>query len=155
MPSYGYGYPLGYGVTGWFGPDFLDYPDGYTDAGYPQTPQNAYGYAPAAQPYSGSDGSQAGYAAAPAERSPNQDAYRPAYQKTQAQPEPTAEDALTLVYKDGRPQEQIHNYLLSKTTLHVWDGRHREVAVDDLDLVAMVRVNRAAGVDFQLPEAAK
>jgi hypothetical protein len=69
--------------------------------------------------------------------------------------EPEAEDAVTLVFKDGRPQEQIHNYMLTRTKLYVQDGRRREISVEDLDLVAMAKVNKAAGVDFRLPVTGK
>ena len=62
-------------------------------------------------------------------------------------------DALTLVFKDGRPSEKIHNYALTRTTLYVTDAHHREIPVADLDLAAMKKVNREAGVSFQLPHA--
>jgi hypothetical protein len=61
-------------------------------------------------------------------------------------------DAVTLVFKDGRPAEKIHNYALTRTMLYVTDGRHREIAVADLDLAATEKANRAAGVSFQLPQ---
>jgi hypothetical protein len=75
--------------------------------------------------------------------------YRPVYQRPQ--PEPAAEDAVTLVFKDGRPSEQIRNYMLTRTTLYVQGERLREIAVADLDLAATEKVNREAGVDFRLP----
>jgi hypothetical protein len=62
---------------------------------------------------------------------------------------------VTLVFKDGRPAEHIHNYLLTRTTLYVQDGRRREIPVDELDLAATVKVNHEAGVDFQLSVAAR
>jgi hypothetical protein len=80
---------------------------------------------------------------------PAVDPYRPAYSRPAA--EPKSEEAVTLIFKDGRPAEQIHNFILSKTTVHVFDDRRRDVPVDDLDLVATAKVNRAAGVDFELP----
>jgi hypothetical protein len=58
---------------------------------------------------------------------------------------------VTLVFKDGRPAEQIHNYMLTRTTLYVQDERRREIPVDELDLAATVKANKAAGVDFQVP----
>jgi hypothetical protein len=60
-------------------------------------------------------------------------------------------EALTLVFKDGRPQEKIYNYALTRTTLYVTDGRRREVPVASLDLAATEKANREAGVQFQLP----
>jgi hypothetical protein len=57
---------------------------------------------------------------------------------------------VTLVYKDGRT-EQIHNYMLTRTTLYVQDQQRREIAIADLDLDATAKVNRDAGGDFQIP----
>jgi hypothetical protein len=79
------------------------------------------------------------------------DSFRPPYQSPQPPPQP--EDAVTLVYKDGRPSEQIHNYILTRTTLTVLDGRRRDVPVDQLDLAATIKANSDAGVTFQLPQA--
>jgi hypothetical protein len=79
--------------------------------------------------------------------------YPPVAEQPQAEPEP--EEAVTLVFKDGRPAEQIHNYLLTRTMLYVQDGRQRQIPVDDLDLAATVKVNHESGVDFQLPAAAR
>jgi hypothetical protein len=64
---------------------------------------------------------------------------------------PASEEAVTLVFKDGRPPEQIHNYVLTPTTLYVGDQPHRDIPTDQLDLAATAKVNRDAGVDFQLP----
>jgi hypothetical protein len=77
------------------------------------------------------------------------EAYRPAYAQPQPPPEP--ESAVTLVFKDGRPSEQIHNYMLTRTTLYVQDEHRRVISVADLDLAATQKVNKDAGVDFQLP----
>ncbi len=64
-------------------------------------------------------------------------------------------EAVTLIYKDGRPAEQIHNYLLSRTTLSIWDRdrdrRYRNIPVEQLDLEATQKANRELGVDFALP----
>ena len=62
---------------------------------------------------------------------------------------------MTLVFKDGRPVEQIHNYILTRTMLTVWDEHHRVIPVDQLDLAATEKVNHDAGVDFQLPTVAR
>jgi hypothetical protein len=69
----------------------------------------------------------------------------------QPQPPPEPEDAVTLVFKDGRPNEQIRNYMLTRTTLYVQDAQRRVIPVADLDLAATQKVNKEAGVDFQLP----
>ena len=75
--------------------------------------------------------------------------FRPAYQRPSPPPEP--QPPVTLVFKDGRPPEQIHNYMLTRTTLYVQDEHHREIAVSDLDLAATEKANKDAGVAFQLP----
>lgn len=94
---------------------------------YPAEPQ--YGiYAPAPQP-------------APPAASPVQNA-------------PGSADAVTLIFKDGRPPEQIRNYLATRTTLTVIDGsRHRDIPVAELDVPATIKANRDTGVGFQLPTA--
>ena len=65
------------------------------------------------------------------------------------------EDAITLLSKDGRPPEQIHNYLLTRTTLYVRDQQRRDITLDQLDLAATQKVNHDAGVDFPLPLTSK
>jgi hypothetical protein len=68
-----------------------------------------------------------------------------------AEPSLYNSDAVTLVFKDGRAPETIHNYALTRTTLYVTDGRRREIPVAALDWAATEKVNHAAGVRFQLP----
>jgi len=64
---------------------------------------------------------------------------------------PAEADAVTLVFKDGRPSEQIHNYLLTRTTLYVRDQHHRDIPLDEIDLAATRKANHDTGVDFQVP----
>jgi hypothetical protein len=70
-------------------------------------------------------------------------------------PAPEAESTVTVVFKDGRPVEQIHNYMLTRTTLYVRDEPHRDIPVDQLDLAATQKMNHGADVDFQLPTVAR
>lgn len=70
-------------------------------------------------------------------------------------PEPQPQEAVTLVFKDGRAPEQIHNYLLTATTLYVQDQRRRDIPLSQLDLVATAKVNHDSGVDFRLPDTPK
>jgi len=70
-------------------------------------------------------------------------------------PAPAAEEAVTLIYKDGRQPEQIHNYLLTKDTLFVADQHRRAIPTDQLDLDATERVNHDLGVDFEIPNTLK
>jgi hypothetical protein len=60
-------------------------------------------------------------------------------------------EPVTLVFNDGRPSEQIHNYLLTPATLFIFDKQRREIPIGKLDLVATAKANRDAGVDFTLP----
>lgn len=69
--------------------------------------------------------------------------------------QPLPQEAVTLVFKDGRPPEQIHNYLLTGTTLYVQDQHRRDIPLSQLDLVATAKVNHEAGVDFHLPGTPK
>ena len=150
---YGRGY--GYGVgPGWYGP--LDY--GWLDADDTDYGDNG-GYD--VGPYDDGSGVMAdGYE----EPGPYDDAPPIPYTAENAEPEPQSnapivvtagslynDDAVTLVFKDGRAPEKIHNYALTRTTLYVTDGKRQEIPVAALDLAATEQANRAAGVDFQLP----
>lgn len=69
---------------------------------------------------------------------------------------PGSSDTVTLVFKDGRPPEQIQNYLATRSTLTILDNnRRREVALSDLDIPATIKANRETGVDFELPAAVR
>jgi len=138
-----YGFAGSYGVAGWIGPDYFDYPDSPVDEGPV--------YAGTAQPYYPENDPQTGYDAGPVAP----DSYRPAYQPTRPPVEPKSAAAVTLVFKDGRPVEQVHNYILTRTTLHIWDEHPRDVAIDQLDLVATAQANREAGVAFQVPDGGR
>lgn len=70
-----------------------------------------------------------------------------------APPPPPEEEAVTLVFKDGRPSEQIHNYVLTRTMLYVRDQHRRDIPVDQLDLAATEKANQSNGVEFALPTA--
>lgn len=143
VPAYGVGLPYAYGTT-WLGPDcfYLTDCDYYDDSAYA-----AQGIAPEPPPEYPSD-QQYAPPIEQAEAAPS-GAYRPAYQTPQ--PEPQAEAAVTLVFKDGRANEEIHNYLLTRTMLYVQDEHRHAIPVTDLDLAATTKINRDAGVDFQLP----
>ncbi len=155
----GYGYGVG---DGWYGP--LDY--GWLDADdtdYGDADNSGYGYDGSNNvgPYDDGSGVVAdGYG----EPGPYDDAPPIPYTAENAEPEPPSRapvvvsagslynnDAVTLVFKDGRAPEKIHNYALTRTTLYVTDGRRQEIPVATLDWAATEKVNRAAGVSFQLP----
>jgi hypothetical protein len=163
-----YGAGVGYGYPAWGAPYFLsdpDFDDNYDDsqaqqnsnaydqqpdAGQQEPEQQMGPYAPA--PYPGSPYAGGSYAPPPY---PGPSYAAPSYPAPSAAPRPApapaSEEAVTLVFKDGRPPEQIHNYLMTGDTLYIGDRQHREIAVDQLDLAATTKVNREAGVDFHLP----
>jgi len=66
---------------------------------------------------------------------------------------PENEEAVKLVFKDRRPAQEIHNYALTPTTLYVLDQHRRDIPIAEIDLAATEKVNRDAGVNFQLPAA--
>jgi hypothetical protein len=144
VPVYGIGYP--YSVVGWLGPGCVGVlecdplADSEYDsqvaapAGAQEYPSPDYGPGPVEQAE-----------AAPAE------SFRPEYVRPQPAPELEPEAPVTLIFKDGRPSEQIQNYMLTRTTLYVQEKHLREIPVDQLDLPATAKVNKDAGVDFQLP----
>ena len=133
MPQPEYGYPQ---------------PVPQPEYGYPQPmPQGAYSY-PQPQP------APEGAYAVP----PGYEAYVPQPQPQPAAPQmqyaPGSATTVILIYKDGRPPEEIQNYLATRSTLTVLDGgRRREIPIDDLNIPATVSANRQTGVDFQLPTA--
>jgi hypothetical protein len=135
LPGYGvYGAAYPFGVEGWIPPEGVTYLDS-----------------------SANDGQAPADAGQPVDQGPPPDASYQAYAEPPPppvpQPAPEPEDAVTLVFKDGRPPEQIHNYALTRTTLYVRDKHKRDIPVADLDLAATEKINRDAGVEFQLPSA--
>jgi hypothetical protein len=149
ISPYRFGVPYAGGPWIWPGyPTVLDYNDdadgsqgydtgAYDNGGYdtqgPYDPQGPEGQPPPSWPALGP--------------------YAPAAPQAATAASPAAEEAVTLVFKDGRPAEQIHNYVLTSTTLYVGDGHRREIPLDQLDLTATAKVNRDAGVDFRLPQS--
>jgi hypothetical protein len=129
-----------YGANGWIAPGYLGYGDYGSDDNSGSATTQAYDGQP--QPdQSGQD--QAG------PLSP----YPPYPGPPQPISAPASQEAVTLVFADGRPSEQIHNYMLTRTTLFVLDEHHRDIPLNQLDLAATAKVNHDAGVDFQLPVA--
>jgi hypothetical protein len=173
----GAGYPYDYG----YGDVDASGDDNSTDAGAAAPsydPNSGSGYdpnfGPAGPPPDYSAGGAGGYAAGPP---PNYAAgpppgygagagaqgYRPAYQAGTASAPATVvsvgpaadEDAVTLIFKDGRPAEHIHNYAMTRTTLYVQGPHHREIPMDELDLPATEKANSKAGVSFEVPQGAQ
>jgi hypothetical protein len=127
-----------WGLNGWIDPGYLDSPFGDIDPGDGQ-PYNM-------QP---DDSQQPDYAPPPyAQR-------QQAPVRAVAAAPLLPEDAVTILFKDGRAPLHIHNYVLTRTTLYVRDQRARDYPLDELDLVATIKTNHDAGVDFQLPVAGR
>lgn len=158
--GYGYSYPYYYAgpiftgyVDPWlFSPDDYGYGNGdasyggYGYGGNVPAPYREYGTQPAAPDEYPDQSTPAQSAAARPAYTPQ--SAPPAYSSTAA-----PEDPVTVIFKDGRAPEQIHNYLLTSTTLTVLDAHYRQIPLDDVNIAATVAANRAAGVDFRVPAA--
>ena len=154
--GFGYGFPFWGAPYFLAAPDFDDYEDdssGQQGAyGYDQPPdvgdqgpeQPMGPYAPA--PYPGGQYAPQPYPG-PSNSAPSAEPHAP--------PAPARDQTVTLVFKDGRQPEQIHNYLMTANTLYVEDPRHREIPINELDLAATAKLNREAGVNFELPGASR
>jgi len=128
----------GYGAVGLSGPYILDYPNdsGYDDSSAAQSP------------------APDGYDAGPPYPMPPEPPgiYPPAAAGPYQAPEVSSDAGVTLVFKDGRPPVEVHDYVLTRNTLYVWDRHQRVIPTDLLDLAATAKANEDAGIDFQLPE---
>jgi hypothetical protein len=128
--------------------------DPYGQGAYDQGPYNPGPYNPGPYnqaPYSG----QANYQGAPPPYTPYPAQAAPAPSESIAAAAPQKQEKTTLIFKDGRPAERISNYILTRDTIYVGDRRPSEIPLDELDLAATAKVNRAAGVDFRLPESSR
>jgi hypothetical protein len=133
LNSFGYGLPLAYGAP---------YGDDQDDAPPPQQAdyggQSPVDYGPEAP------GPEVAANASP----PFRPAYPAPVEAAPVHPQP----ATTLIFKDGRPPAQVHNYALTGSTLYALDGESRqEIPLSLLNVPATVEANRAVGVDFALP----
>jgi hypothetical protein len=126
-------------------PYFLAYPGALGDERSPAS-QDSYGGAPE---------ERADAQAKPTRpMSASQSTWMPA--SIEAPPEASdREDAVTIIFKDGRPPEQIHNYILTRDMLFVGDRHHPDIPVDQLDLSATAKANQDAGVYFHFPDISR
>ena len=120
---------------------------------YPQEPQQPYGdpqpypQSPPAQQASPQQYSRPGAAASAA---------RPTYAGTDSSSTPFPEERLTLIFKDGRAPQSIRNYMMSTKELTDLDPQHFErIPLDQIDIAATAKANRANGVDFVVPGAVR
>jgi hypothetical protein len=133
-----------YAVPGWIWPGYLGspYTADYDDSAYDNSSAADNDVAPAYDtPLAEQD--------EPPARNP----YYASAGPSNPSPAPKIEEAVTLVFKDGRAPEEIHNYALTRTTLYVMDEHRRAIPVDEIDLDATEKLSRDTGVDFQLPVA--
>lgn len=59
--------------------------------------------------------------------------------------------AVTIIFKDGRPAQQIRNYILTRRALFPGGDNQPAIPVEQLDLTATIKANEEAGIAFQLP----
>jgi len=125
--------------AGWVSPYILGYPDESGDGDSPVAANDASG----------------GYDGQPVEQDQPEPSgpYMPYADRSHPPPAAESEEAVTIVFKDGRPAEKIQNYVLTRTTIYVMDQHHRVIPTEQLDLDATVKVNHDAGIEFQLPGA--
>jgi hypothetical protein len=136
-----YGAWSSYLVPGYIGSGYLGYPDtGFYD-------DSAASAASAAPSYDVQPDQQ--------DESQPREPYYPSIGPSYPSSAPQSEDAVMLVFKDGRVPLEIHNYALTPTTLYVLDQQHRDIPVAEIDLAATQKVNRDAGIDFQFPIASR
>jgi len=124
--------------SGWIGPYTLGYQDDSGDS------ESTAASSDASVGNEGYDGEPIGL---------GQPVSDPYLRQSHSSPAPESEAPVTLVFKDGRPSEQIHNYLLTQKILYVLDQHQRNIPTEALDLAATTTVNQNAGVDFRLPVA--
>jgi len=153
ISPYRSGYPYLFAPGGgWIGPGYLGYPDALDDDSDQSQAANpdSGGYD---NGYDGNGyGSDNGGMEPP--RWPALGPYAPS--TNQAQPSTASsqgQQAVTLVFNDGRAPLKIYNYLLTPTTLFVQDGNNREIPLSQLDMTATAKANEDAGVEFKLPKA--
>ena len=158
--QYGYG---GYGVLGWPGfinPPLRGYPDNYDDNSGQHTDSNANsvpyvdnGAGPEQYSNNGSENYDApSYSQGSQPRRPS-DAY--SNEPLQSAPAIVREVAVTLIFKDGRPPEQIRNYMLTSTKLTVLDEHYREIPLEQINISATAAANQSAGIDFHVPNGSR
>jgi len=142
---YSAGYPYAYGPSVWPGYPFAsDYGDDYgDDSQYAQNPQYA------------DNGSydNGGYDTQPPQQWPAYGPYAPSAGASRSVSASGEDRAVTLIFKDGRPAEQIHNYVLTKNSIFVGDARGVTIPLDQIDLSATEKANRESGVDFHVPQS--
>jgi hypothetical protein len=147
VPNNFVGYPFG------FDPGFYN-----DDDVYDQSEPNSAPQPTAPQSSANAEEGPENYAEEPPPSPPLEEAqrggdvYRPPYTGSVAAQPAAPQPVTVLIFKDGRPNQEIHNYVLTGTTLYDLDGDTRkEFPLSEINVPATVETNRAAGVDFTLP----
>jgi hypothetical protein len=137
----------GYADPWLFGPDTYGDSGGYGDYGANDpAPYRDYGAQPS-QPYP-----QEYYEGEPAAAGQAFDrGSTPGAQNDVSGTAALTSSAVTVIFNDGRPPEQIHNYLLTANSLTVLDSQYRQIPLTQIDVAATEQANRAAGVNFHVP----
>lgn len=156
---YDWGYPYN---------DYYDDYDNSDNGGNPGYANGAPGYYPpyANAPYANDPGpdpnpdpNQDAYAqAAPQPDPPQQSArapYNPGQQSMAPAAPPRPQPPVTVIFKDGRAPEQVHNYLLTPSTLTILDSGYHSIPLDLVDIAATEQANRNAGIDFRVPKGTR
>ena len=69
---------------------------------------------------------------------------------------PPLEGPLTVVFKGGRAPETMQNYMVTSKALTDLDPNHyQQIPLDQIDIAATMRANRANGLEFQIPGASQ
>jgi hypothetical protein len=69
---------------------------------------------------------------------------------------PVTEQALTVIFKNGRAPATMQNYMVNSRALTDLDQQHYEqIPLDQIDIAATEQTNRARGLDFQVPAASR
>ena len=131
------GYAAGYGAPGAAG--------GQSDGQYGDAMTQYPGY-PAAP---GGYGTGEQYPQAPGDGDAGN---RAAYSGQAVSNPPAPQQPLQVILKDGQ-KLQVHNYMLTSTTLTVLDDNYRQIPLDQIDVNATRQTNLANGVDFRVPHA--
>jgi len=150
--GYGYPYVIDPGFYDWSLPDDADdesgvnpaYDDGGAGPDYP-APYPEYGYgAPGEIPQEGFAG---GISPEAAQGEPAEAATPPA---------PNLGQKLTVIFKSDRAPVKMQNYMMTTRVLTDLDAQHYEqIPIDQIDVAATERVNKADGVGFAIPGASR
>ena len=69
---------------------------------------------------------------------------------------PALAGPLTVIFKDGRAPEEMRNFMLTAKSLTDLDAdRYEQIPLDQIDLAATARANRASGLEFRIPGASR